>query len=116
MTRKLRQLGISQHGTRGRVAAASFVLLGLAGLAASLGYGGGAEGESAAPASQNTAAAASPSAADAAKPRAEPRGRLPVYFRNVVTPEQRDRIYAIQRSYAEPMEPLREQLAELEEQ
>lgn len=50
-----------------------------------------------------------------AKPaRAKPRGRLPNYYRQVVTLEQRDKIYAIQQSYSAQLEALEKQIAELE--
>lgn len=57
-----------------------------------------------------------PQATDAKRPRAKPRGRLPAYFGKVVDAEQRERIYDIQRSYAEQIEPLRQQLVQLDEQ
>lgn len=54
---------------------------------------------------------------DAAKPaatRRAPRGRLPNYYRQVVTPTQREKIYTLQASYAEKIEVLEKQIAELE--
>lgn len=44
------------------------------------------------------------------KERAKPRGRLPAYFSSVVTPEQREKIYAIQARYAEELDNLQQQL------
>lgn len=52
--------------------------------------------------------------AEAVKERAKPRGRLPAYYARVVTPQQRESIYKIQETYAEKLEALRAQLAELE--
>ena len=47
------------------------------------------------------------------KERAEPRGRLPNFYSDVVTEEQREKIYAIQKKYAEELEDLTEQLKAL---
>jgi hypothetical protein len=81
-------------------------------LGSALGYGEpGEAGNGAA-----TATEAGATSSDAKAPRAKPRGRLPVYFARVVDAEQRERIYDIQKSYAEQMEPLRQQLAQLDEQ
>jgi Spy/CpxP family protein refolding chaperone len=58
--------------------------------------------------------------ADPAKPdaparqRAEARGRLPNYFRQVVTPDQREKIYSIQAKYVEQIAVLEKQIADLE--
>ncbi|MEQ8787827.1 MAG: hypothetical protein RIC55_16095 [Pirellulaceae bacterium] len=51
----------------------------------------------------------------AAKPaRAKPRGRLPNFYRLVVTPDQREQIYKLQSSYAVEIESLESQIVELE--
>lgn len=42
-----------------------------------------------------------------------PRGRLPNYYAKVVTPEQREKIYAIQQQYAPKIAALQKQLQEL---
>jgi hypothetical protein len=47
------------------------------------------------------------------KARAKPRGRLPSYYGDVVTQEQRDAIYKIQESYESQLAALREQLKAL---
>lgn len=44
--------------------------------------------------------------------RKEARGRLPAYYKDVVSPDQREKIYAIQEKYAEQIE---EALARLEQ-
>ena len=41
------------------------------------------------------------------------RGRLPAYFSQVVTAEQREEIYSIQARFAEPIESLKKELKEL---
>lgn len=64
------------------------------------------------PAAQENQPAESPAAEKPA--RARPRGRLPNFYRQVVTPEQREEIYTIQRSYAAQIEPLEKQIAALE--
>lgn len=46
-------------------------------------------------------------------PRAKSRGRLPAYYGDVITKEQRDKIYSIQASYEEQLAALREQLKAL---
>jgi len=46
-----------------------------------------------------------------AKPRSKPRGVLPTFYGAVVSPDQRERIYVIQQSYAEQISKLEEQLA-----
>jgi hypothetical protein len=53
---------------------------------------------------------------EANKDRSKPRGRLPLYFSRVVTPEQRDKIYSIQAGYDKQIEDLLAQLRQLEEQ
>ena len=40
----------------------------------------------------------------------KPKGRLPAYYKDVVTDEQRDQIYAIQAKYAKQVEDLQSQL------
>jgi flagellar basal body-associated protein FliL len=54
-------------------------------------------------------------AQDAAQPApaTEFRGRLPNFFGNVVSPEQRDRIYAIQAEYAPRIDALERELSAL---
>jgi len=47
------------------------------------------------------------------KQRAEPRGRLPAYYADVVDGEQREKIYAIQQKYAAEVKALEDQLASL---
>ena len=47
------------------------------------------------------------------KERAKPRGRLPAYFATVVSPEQREKVYAIQARYSKQMEDLQRQIVEL---
>jgi hypothetical protein len=85
---------------------------GMALLGVTLGYG--EPGEAGSPKAATTPTDATSSVEIA--PRAKPRRRLPVYFARVVDDEQRQQIYAVQQSYAEQMEPLRRQLAELDEQ
>lgn len=54
-----------------------------------------------------------------AKPSAEaeeasaPKGRLPNHFADVVTPEQREKIYKIQRTYAEKLDELASEIRDL---
>jgi len=64
------------------------------------------------PAAQEKQPSESPAAEKPA--RAAPRGRLPNYYRQVVTLEQREEIYKIQKSYAAQIEPLEMQIAALE--
>jgi hypothetical protein len=45
--------------------------------------------------------------------RKEPKGRLPAYFKDVVSAEQREKIYAIQQKYVEQIEALQTQLENL---
>lgn len=47
------------------------------------------------------------------KERAEPAGRLPPYFGQVVSPEQRTKIYALQASYREKILALAEQMKKI---
>jgi hypothetical protein len=47
------------------------------------------------------------------KERAEPAGRLPAYFSQVVSPEQRTKIYALQASYREKILALAEQMKKI---
>ena len=49
--------------------------------------------------------------AAAKKERAKSRGRLPNHYRNVVTKEQREQIYALQRKYQAEIKQLQDQLA-----
>lgn len=53
--------------------------------------------------------APAPKAADQ-KPARKFRGRLPNYYREVVTEEQREAIYAIQQEYADKIDAIRKQL------
>lgn len=62
-----------------------------------------AEGEKSAPAAE-----ARPTAA---RTPAAPRGRLPALYARVVTPSQREQIYAIQQKYAEDVKRLEAELA-----
>jgi Spy/CpxP family protein refolding chaperone len=55
-------------------------------------------------------------AEQAKKAPAKPRGRLPPYFNQVVTPAQRDQIYAAQKPLMEKIEALEAQIAELRAQ
>lgn len=48
-----------------------------------------------------------------AKERAKPRGRLPAFYKDVVTPQQRDQIYAIQAKYVDQISKLQEQINQL---
>jgi len=48
-----------------------------------------------------------------ARKGARSRGRLPAYFSGVVTDEQRQKIYAIQKDFAAKIEPLRRQVESL---
>ena len=53
--------------------------------------------------------------ADATKKEpAKPRGRLPAYYNQVVSAQQKERIYAIQSGYADKIEALQAQLKELQ--
>lgn len=47
------------------------------------------------------------------KERAEPKGRLPNFYADVVTGDQREKIYAIQQKYAEQLDELTEQIKAL---
>ena len=51
----------------------------------------------------------------AAQPRvrAQARGRLPNFYRQLVSPDQREKIYSIQKSYSSQIEDLEKQLADL---
>jgi hypothetical protein len=51
----------------------------------------------------------------AAKAATKPRGRLPAYYGQVVSKEQREKIYSVQQSYAERIAALEAQLKELQE-
>ena len=51
-----------------------------------------------------------------AKAPAKPRGRLPAYFAQVVTPQQREKIYALQKPVMEKIDALEAQIAELKAQ
>jgi hypothetical protein len=48
--------------------------------------------------------------------KAKAKGRLPAYYAAIVTPRQRDEIYALQDRYAQQIAALREQLAVLTKQ
>ncbi len=50
-----------------------------------------------------------------AKPRRKPRGVLPAYYSAVISPDQREKIYAIQQSYAEQLAKLEAELAALKD-
>lgn len=57
-----------------------------------------------------------PAAKEAAKKeKADPRGPLPVYYRDVIDGIQREKIYAIQESYAPKIKELQAQIKALEE-
>jgi hypothetical protein len=64
------------------------------------------------PQAQEKAAPAQPDAPKAQ--RAPARGRLPNYYRQVVTPDQREKVYAIQGTYVEQIAALEKQIADLE--
>lgn len=49
------------------------------------------------------------------KRRRKPKGRLPAYYRTVVTPEQREKIYTIQEQYTDQIEDLQDQIADLKD-
>ncbi|MBX3413675.1 MAG: hypothetical protein KF708_13375 [Pirellulales bacterium] len=51
--------------------------------------------------------------AGVAKPKL-PRGRLPAYYSQVVSPDQKEKIYEVQKSYAPRIKELRAQLATLQ--
>lgn len=53
--------------------------------------------------------------AKVAKKRAEPRGRLPAYFGEVVSNDQREKIYDIQAKYLMQIGKLQDEIAKLEE-
>ena len=65
---------------------------------------------------QEKAAVEAPAKAGAKKERAAPRGRLPAYYADVVTEEQREKIYTVQRKYADQLKKLQEQIEALEGQ
>ncbi len=46
-----------------------------------------------------------------AQPRRQPRGILPAYYAAVVAPDQREKIYGIQQSYAEQLQKLEAEIA-----
>lgn len=50
----------------------------------------------------------------AAKKRAEPKGRLPAHFGDVIDSQQRDKIYGIQAKYLAEVKQLQDQIAVLE--
>jgi hypothetical protein len=50
-----------------------------------------------------------------AKKRAEPRGRLPAYFGEVVSADQREKIYDLQSKYLAQIAKLQDEIATLEE-
>lgn len=61
---------------------------------------------------------APPGSSEEAKPaktRAKPRGRLPNHYAKIVTPKQREQIYAIQSKHAEKIDALRAELKALEQ-
>jgi len=66
---------------------------------------------------QEAPAAVDVKAADvkAAKKRAEPRGRLPAYFGEVVSADQREKIYDLQSKYLTQIAKLQDEIAKLEE-
>ncbi|RMF92814.1 MAG: hypothetical protein D6741_14500 [Planctomycetota bacterium] len=70
------------------------------------------EGKTAPPAAQATAAQTADQASEAKAPAFRP--RLPNYYAKVVSEDQRQQIYAIQREYWEKMQPLLKQLEALE--
>lgn len=53
-------------------------------------------------------------AAQETTPRKSPRGRLPAYWNDVVEPEQKDQIYAIQKKYEAQIDELEAQMEALE--
>jgi hypothetical protein len=54
--------------------------------------------------------------AEAKKAPAKPRGRLPPYFNQVVTPQQREQIYAMQKPIMDKIDALEAQIKELQAQ
>src|SRR5687767_10308067 len=67
-----------------------------------------------APAAAQARKAPAEKQAEVKKEPAKPRGRLPAYYAQVVTPQQREKIYTIQQTYAEQIEALQTQLKELQ--
>lgn len=61
------------------------------------------------------AADAKPTDAKTVKKRSEPRGRLPAYFGEVVSADQREKIYEIQSKYLSQIGALQDEIAKLEE-
>jgi TolA-binding protein len=53
-------------------------------------------------------------AAQETTPRKSPRGRLPAYWNDVVEPEQKDQLYAIQKKYEAQIDELEAQIEALE--
>ena len=53
-------------------------------------------------------------AAQETTPRKSPRGRLPAYWNDVVEPEQKEQLYAIQKKYAAQIDELEAQMVALE--
>lgn len=51
-----------------------------------------------------------------AKPSTKAKGRLPAYYKDVVTPDQKDKIYRIQAKYGEQIRKLAEEMKALTEQ
>lgn len=60
--------------------------------------------------------AKAPAKAEAKKAPAKPRGRLPAYFAQVVTQQQREQIYTLQKPIMEKIDALEEQIAALKAQ
>jgi hypothetical protein len=53
-------------------------------------------------------------AQDAPSPRAESRGRLPSYFSQVVTPQQKEQVYQVQAEYEQQIDTLEAKIEALE--
>lgn len=106
---------MSLYSGRRMVEGACVGLLLLAG-ATSLAH---AQDRSAAGKKTGTAAAVADSATGESKPakeRAKPRGRLPAYYADVVTREQKEKIYDVQQKFAEQIQQLQADLQKLEMQ
>jgi DNA-directed RNA polymerase alpha subunit len=65
---------------------------------------------------QDAKAAKADAKAEAKKAPAKPRGRLPAYFNQVVTPQQREQIYALQKPIIDKIDALEAQIKELQAQ
>jgi hypothetical protein len=115
VTQSLEPTGIAM---RRRVARLLVVIAAVLVLVLPQGQGHGQEKGKAGkkPAAQKNPADPKPAAKKPGPEEDEPSGRLPPYYKDVVDDKQRDQIYSIQAEYADRIERLKRQLAELEEQ